>query len=54
VLGTLHRCCWCTWLQDGVDIVIASGGDGTINAVAGALLNSKVALGIIPRQARAA
>jgi len=32
-----------------VDIVIASGGDGTLSAVASALVNSRAALGVIPR-----
>ncbi len=31
------------------DLVIASGGDGTISAVAGALMNKGIPLGIIPR-----
>jgi diacylglycerol kinase (ATP) len=33
----------------GADIVIASGGDGTVSAVAGALIETHVPLGIIPR-----
>ncbi|HIK17074.1 MAG TPA: methylglyoxal synthase [Leptolyngbyaceae cyanobacterium M33_DOE_097] len=33
----------------GTDMVIASGGDGTISAVAGALVSSQIPLGIIPR-----
>lgn len=33
---------------DGVDIVIAAGGDGTVNETAAALLHSKTALGLIP------
>ncbi|MBD1910920.1 MULTISPECIES: methylglyoxal synthase [unclassified Leptolyngbya] len=50
-------------MQDGMDIVevtkeaiandsslvIASGGDGTVSAVAGALINTDIPLGIIPR-----
>lgn len=36
-------------LQQGADLVIASGGDGTITAVAGALRGSGVPLGIVPR-----
>lgn len=31
------------------DIIIASGGDGTVSAVAGALVNTGIPLGIIPR-----
>lgn len=31
------------------DLVIASGGDGTVSAVAGALINTGIPLGIIPR-----
>lgn len=31
------------------DIIIASGGDGTVSAVAGALIGSGIPLGIIPR-----
>ncbi|MEO6002130.1 MAG: diacylglycerol kinase family protein [Opitutus sp.] len=37
-----------TALVDGCDRVIAVGGDGTVNEVAQALLNSSVALGLIP------
>lgn len=35
-------------IRDNVDYVIAVGGDGTINEVAIALVNTNVALGIIP------
>ena len=35
-------------VRDGVDCVIAVGGDGTINEVAKALVNTDVVLGIIP------
>ncbi|MCD8529027.1 MAG: diacylglycerol kinase family lipid kinase [Chitinophagales bacterium] len=35
-------------VQNGYDIVVAVGGDGSINEVAKALINTKVALGIIP------
>ena len=36
-------------LAQGADLVIASGGDGTISAIAGALIGTDVPLGIIPR-----
>jgi diacylglycerol kinase (ATP) len=35
-------------LVDGCDRVIAVGGDGTMNEIAQALLNSRVALGVVP------
>ena len=35
-------------LADGCDRVIAVGGDGTMNEIAQALLNSRVALGLVP------
>ena len=31
------------------DLIIASGGDGTVSAVAGGLINTEIPLGIIPR-----
>ncbi len=33
----------------GVDLVIASGGDGTVSAVAEALIHTEIPLGVIPR-----
>ena len=35
-------------VQDGFDMVVAVGGDGTVNEVASAVVNSNVCLGIIP------
>lgn len=34
--------------QDGADIIIAAGGDGTLHAIANGLINTKSTLGIIP------
>lgn len=36
-------------VSKGADCVVASGGDGTVSAVAGALIKSDTALGIMPR-----
>ncbi|MBD2663027.1 diacylglycerol kinase, catalytic region [Richelia sinica FACHB-800] len=38
-----------TAVKRGVDAVLASGGDGTISAVAAALINTEIPLGIIAR-----
>src|ERR1700738_2879142 len=35
-------------VAEGIDIVIAAGGDGTIHAVATGLIGTKSTLGIIP------
>lgn len=34
--------------RDGVDIVVAVGGDGTINEIGRALIHTRTAMGIIP------
>ncbi|PMB48681.1 hypothetical protein CEN41_00650 [Fischerella thermalis CCMEE 5330] len=36
-------------IKRGADIVIASGGDGTVSAVAEALIGTGIPLGVIPR-----
>ena len=35
-------------IADGVDVVVAAGGDGTISSVAAALIDTPVPLGILP------
>ncbi|MCC5897878.1 MAG: methylglyoxal synthase [Phormidium sp. BM_Day4_Bin.17] len=36
-------------IKSGTDLVIASGGDGTVSTVADALMNTEIPLGVIPR-----
>lgn len=36
-------------IDQAADLIIASGGDGTVSAVAGAIIGTKIPLGIIPR-----
>lgn len=36
-------------ITQDADLIIASGGDGTVSAVAGAVIGTKIPLGIIPR-----
>lgn len=36
-------------IADQADLIIASGGDGTVSAVAGALIGTDIPLGVIPR-----
>ena len=38
-----HQC-----VADGIDVVVAVGGDGTVNEVARSLVHTQTALGIIP------
>lgn len=37
-----------TALKNGADIIVAAGGDGTVNEVAAAMINSEIPLGILP------
>jgi len=37
-----------TALADGCELIVAVGGDGTLNEVAGALLNTPATLGLVP------
>jgi diacylglycerol kinase (ATP) len=37
-----------SWADDGVDLIVAAGGDGTINEVADGMMHSAVPLGILP------
>ncbi|MEL6438602.1 MAG: methylglyoxal synthase [Cyanobacteria bacterium J06621_8] len=36
-------------IAQGADLIIASGGDGTVSAVAGAVVGTEIPLGVIPR-----
>ena len=36
-------------IQNGTDLIIASGGDGTVSAVAAAVMETNIPLGVIPR-----
>ena len=36
-------------IAQGADLIIASGGDGTVSAVAGAVIGTEIPLGVIPR-----
>lgn len=36
-------------IDQGADLIIASGGDGTVSSVAGALIGKTIPLGVIPR-----
>src|SRR5271169_4245243 len=37
-----------SWAADGVGLIVAAGGDGTINEVAEGMMHSAVPLGILP------
>ncbi len=37
-----------TWIERGVHLIIAAGGDGTVSSVASAMVNSGIPLGILP------
>ncbi len=36
------------WIEQGLPLIIAAGGDGTVSSVASAIVNSGVSLGILP------
>jgi len=36
-------------IAEGTDLIIASGGDGTVSVVAGAVIGTEIPLGVIPR-----
>ncbi len=36
-------------IADDADLIIASGGDGTVSAIAGAVIGTEIPLGVIPR-----
>lgn len=36
------------WIERGISLIIAAGGDGTVSSVANAVVNSDVTLGILP------
>lgn len=45
--GDAARLC-SSGIREGFDIIVAAGGDGTINEVAGSMVGKKSALGILP------
>jgi diacylglycerol kinase (ATP) len=36
------------WIENGVNLIIAAGGDGTVSSLASAMVNTGVPLGILP------